>query len=278
MIAFAIYAATGAVAGFLAGLLGVGGGLIIVPALVFAFAAQQFPENYIAHIALGTSLASIVFTSIASLRAHHRHAAVRWDIVRGIAAGIVVGTLLGTSLATLLTSTYLKWFFVVFVFYVATQMLFGLQEKLAATVAAGGGLSPATEKLPGAAGVFGVGAIIGAVSALVGIGGGTLSVPFMTWCKLRLHTAIGTSAAIGFPIAVAGTVGYAINGIAADVALPRWSIGFVYLPALAGLVATSMLTAPIGARLAHRLPVNRLKKVFAALLYIIGIRMAWSLI
>ena len=262
--AFALYLAAGAVAGFLAGLFGVGGGLIIVPALIFVFAAQQFPAEYIAHIALGTSLASIVFTSVASLCAHHRHGAVQWSVVRRISPGIVVGTLLGTVLATVLSTVFLKLFFVAFVFYVATQLLADFHPK-------------PSRGLPARFGMFIAGNIVGAVSALVGIGGGTLSVPFMTWCNVKLHDAIGTSSAIGLPIALAGTVGYVVNGLWAPHSLPPGSVGFVYLPALLGLVLASVLTAPLGARVAHRLPVKPLKKIFALLLYAIGARMAWGI-
>ncbi|MDP2963226.1 MAG: sulfite exporter TauE/SafE family protein [Sulfurimicrobium sp.] len=257
------YLLTGIVAGFLAGLLGVGGGLVIVPVLTFIFTAQHFPASHILHLALGTSLASILFTSVSSLRAHHAHGAVNWQLVRGVTPGILAGTFLGTVLAAQLSSNFLKGFFVMFVYYVATQMLLNIKPK-------------PTRQLPGWGGLFGAGSIIGGVSSLVGIGGGTLSVPFMTWCNIKMHQAIGTSAAIGFPIALAGAVGYIVNGLG-TAGLPEYSLGFVYLPALAGLVLASVLTAPLGARLAHRLPVPQLKKIFAALLYVLGTRMLVSM-
>ena len=258
-----LYLLLGLFAGFLAGLLGVGGGLVIVPVLVFIFSAQHFPEASILHLALGTSLGSIIFTSISSLRAHHAHGAVDWHIVRTITPGIVTGTLLGSVLAAQLSTHFLKVFFVVFLFYVGTQMLLNIKPK-------------PTHKLPGLGGMFAAGNVIGSVSSLVGIGGGTLSVPFMTWCNVKMHQAIGTSAAIGFPIAVAGAAGYVANGLAVK-GLPQYSLGFVYLPALAGVVLASMLTAPLGAKLAHKLPVGKLKKIFAILLYTLGVKMAWSL-
>lgn len=264
MLAWLLYAATGAVAGFLAGLLGVGGGLIIVPALIFIFAAAGFAPDYIAHMAVGTSLGSIVFTSISSLRAHHRRRAVRWPIVRALSPGIVVGTLLGAVLATVLSTEFLKGFFVLFVFYVGTQMLLDFRP-------------PPARALPGPRGLFASGGVIGIVSALVGIGGGSLSVPFMTWCNVKLHDAIGTSAALGFPIALAGMIGFASMGLTIDAPLPRGSIGFIYLPALVGLIAASVITAPLGARAAHALPVTQLRRGFAVLLYLIGARMAWGL-
>ena len=257
------YLLTGIVAGFLAGLLGVGGGLVIVPVLTFIFTAQHFPASHILHLALGTSLASILFTSVSSLRAHHAHGAVNWQLVRGVTPGILAGTFLGTVLAAQLSSNFLKGFFVMFVYYVATQMLLNIKPK-------------PTRQLPGWGGLFGAGSIIGGVSSLVGIGGGTLSVPFMTWCNIKMHQAIGTSAAIGFPIALAGAAGYIVNGLG-TAGLPEYHLGFVYLPALAGLVLASVLTAPLGARLAHRLPVPQLKKIFAALLYVLGTRMLVSM-
>jgi uncharacterized membrane protein YfcA len=257
------YIGLGLFAGFVAGLLGVGGGLIIVPVLTFIFAAHHFPDSYIVHIALGTSLASIVFTSISSFRAHHAHGAVNWKIWREVTPGIITGTLLGSVLAADLSTAFLKVFFVVFLFYVGTQMMLDIKPK-------------AARELPGLPGMFAAGNVIGGVSSLVGIGGGTLSVPFMTWCNVKLHQAIGTSSAIGFPIAVAGAVGYIANGLRVE-NLPEHSLGFVYLPALGAIAVASVLTAPLGAKVAHRLPVKKLKKIFAVLLYTLGVRMAWSL-
>ncbi len=259
-----LYALTGAFAGLLAGLLGVGGGLVIVPILSWVFAAQHFPDSHILHLALGTSLASIAFTSLSSLRAHHCHGAVDWRVVAATAPGIVLGTLAGSLLVARLSTPFLKGFFVCFELYAGTQMLLNLRPK-------------PSRQLPPLPGMLAAGGIIGGVSSLVGIGGGTLSVPFMTWCNISMHRAIGTSAAIGFPIALAGTAAYIANGLRVA-NLPVASVGFIYLPALAGLAAASLLTAPLGARLAHRLPVARLKKVFAFLLYILAIRMASDLL
>ncbi|BCK88469.1 hypothetical protein MIZ01_2273 [Sideroxyarcus emersonii] len=254
-----LYLAAGSIAGFLAGLLGVGGGVVIVPILMFIFAAQHFPADHMIHIAIGTSLASIMFTSVASLRAHHRHGAVDWSIVQRITPGILVGTLAGTFLVAKLPASLLKGLFIVFLFYVATQLILNIKPK-------------PTRQLPGTGGIIAAGGIIGLVSSFVGIGGGALSVPFMTWSNVKMHNAIGTSAAIGFPIAVAGTVGYLLNGWSvAD--LPEGSLGFIHLPSLAGLVVASVLIAPLGARAAHRLPVATLKKVFATFLFVIGVKM-----
>lgn len=259
-----LYAAVGAVAGVLAGLLGIGGGLVIVPMLVFCFTWQGISNDLLMHLALGTSMASIIFTAVSSFWAHHKRGAVHWVVVRRIVLGIFVGTFLGTFVAARMSTGFLKGFFVVFLYYVAVQMLTGKKPK-------------PSRQLPGNAGMFGAGSVIGLISSLVGIGGGTLSVPFMLWCNMSVHSAIGTSAAIGFPIAIAGTIGYVFNGWgAAD--LPRYSAGYVYLPALIGLVCSSILTAPLGVRLAHSLPVGRLKRVFAFLLLIVATRMLWSLL
>lgn len=263
MIWFAGYLLLGAVAGFFAGLLGVGGGAIMVPVLALLFAAQGMPAEHLMHVALGTSMAAIVFTSVSSLRAHHRHGAVRWPIVRRIAPGILIGTFAGAQLASLIPTRPLAIFFTLFMSYVALQMLANVKPK-------------PSRQLPGPLGMFAVGSGIGAVSALVAIGGGSLSVPFMTWCNVKMHEAIGTSAAIGFPIAVAGTLGYLVGGWSAG-GLPAWSVGYVYLPALAACVVMSMLTAPLGARAAHSLPVATLKKLFAGVILLLLAKMLHGL-
>lgn len=264
MMLWLLYPVFGAAAGILAGLLGVGGGIVIVPMLVFLFSAQGFPPQHIMQMALGTSLGSIVFTSISSFRAHHRRGAVRWPVVYRISPGILLGTFGGTWIAAWLSTPALKVFFVCFLYYVAFQMLANYKPK-------------PTRELPGTAGMFAAGLVIGVVSSLVGIGGGSLSVPFLAWCNVPLHQAIGTSAAIGFPIAVAGTLGYIVNGWGVP-SLPSGNLGFLHLPALAGIALFSMLTAPLGARLAHRLPVSRLKRIFAVFLILVATRMVWGLL
>ena len=258
----AAYVGLGLVVGFVAGLLGVGGGLIIVPVLIFLLHAQGLAAGMEPQLALGTSLASILFTSLSSVRAHHRHGAVEWPLVRRIAFGIVLGTLAGALLAAQMSALLLKGVFVVFLFYAAIQMWLDFKP------------APHRE-LPGCAGTTLAGGVIGAVSSWVGIGGGTLSVPFMLWHNIPLHRAIATSAAIGFPIALAGAAGYAVGGWGLD-GLPAGSLGFVYLPALVGIVLGSVLTAPLGARTAHRLPVRPLKRLFALLLFTLALRMAWT--
>ena len=258
------YCGVGAMAGFLAGLLGIGGGLVIVPMLIYVMGARGVSAEVLMHVALGTSMASIMFTSVSSFMAHHRRGAVRWEVVRRIVTGIFTGTFLGSCFAAAMSTRFLKGFFCVFLYVVATQMLVNKKPK-------------ASRELPGALGMFGTGNIIGWVSSFVGIGGGTLSVPFMVWCNIPIHHAIGTSAAIGLPIAVAGTVGYIYNGMGLH-ALPAYSIGYINLPALFGIASVSILTAPLGARLTHKLPVDKLKRVFALLLYGVGTKMLTELI
>ncbi len=259
-----LYLAAGAVGGLLAGLLGIGGGLVIVPMLTFIFTSQGLAHEHILHMALGTSLASILFTSISSMISHHKRGAVVWAVVGKITPGILVGTFVGAWIASMLSTNFLKGFFGIFLLYVATQMLMGMKPK-------------PTRDIPGTTGIFCAGGIIGVFSSLVGIGGGTLSVPFLAWCNIKIHKAIGTSAAIGLPIAVAGSLGYIVNGMGVQ-GLPEFSLGFINLKALLGIVTASVLTAPFGAKLAHSLPIDKLKKIFALLLYIVGTKMLASII
>lgn len=264
MIELTTYIGLGVAAGLLAGLLGVGGGIVIVPMLTFTFSLQHLPQEHIQHLALGTSLATIIFTSIASLRAHHARGAVNWPVVRRITPGILLGTFSGSWCAAALSGNFLKIFFILFTFFVAWQMLSNTLPK-------------ASRQIPGLCGLFGAGSIIGGISSLVGIGGGSMSVPFLIWCNLNARAAIGTSAAIGFPIALSGAAGFLVNGLGAA-GLPPHSIGYIYLPALAGIAVTSYLTAPLGAKLAHKLPVPRLKKGFAILLIATGCKMLYGLL
>lgn len=258
------YLALGLFSGFFAGLLGIGGGLMMTPALAMMFAAQAgFPADETLHLALGTSMATILFTSISSLRAHHRHGAVLWPVVVTITPGILCGTLLGTLIVARVPAQPLAVFFAFFVCFVAVQMLFNVKPK-------------AARELPGSAGLFGVGSVIGGVSSLVSIGGGSLTVPFLTWCNVRVQNAIGTSAAIGLPIAIGASLGYVFNGWGRP-GLPEWSLGFVYLPALVCLAAASMAAAPFGAKLTHSLPVATLKRIFAVLLVLLAAKMLWGI-
>jgi uncharacterized membrane protein YfcA len=260
---WAAYLAIGVAVGFLAGLLGIGGGMVMVPMLVFVFTAKGFPAEHMMHLSLATSMATIVFTSLASVRAHHRHDAVDWAVARAMAPGIVVGALAATLAAGFVPTRPLAIFFTGFMFFAATQMFFEVKPK-------------PSRQLPGAAGLFGAGALIGGFSSLLAAGGAFLSIPFLAWCNLPLKRAIGTAAANGFPIAVAGSAGYVLNGLRVE-GLPEGSLGYVYLPALALIVAASMPLAPLGARLAHRLPVRRLRIAFALVLLALALRMLANL-
>jgi uncharacterized membrane protein YfcA len=253
------FLAVGSVAGVLAGLLGVGGGLIIVPALIWVFRGTGVADHVVAHLAVGTSLATIVATSLSSIRAHHARGAVRWPIVARLAGGIVAGTWLGAAVADQLPTAALQRAVGVFALLVAVQML-------------AGGRAEGHRDLPGTLGMTGAGAVIGAVSGVVGIGGGSLTVPFLTWCRVGMREAVATSAACGFPIALAGTVGFVVTGLDAP-DLPPGSTGFVSWPAFAGVALASILTAPVGAHLAHTLPVPVLKRVFAAVLVLVGAKL-----
>jgi len=258
------YLALGLLTGLLAGLFGIGGGAVMVPVLTVMFAAQGFAPEYVVHLALGTSMATIIPTSLSSLNAHHKHGAVLWSAVRGLAPGILLGTFAATFLAAILSPRPLAIFFCVFMSYVAAQMILNRKP------------SP-SRQLPGALGLASVGAGIGSISALVAIGGGTMTVPFLTWCNVRLQTAIGTSAAVGLPIALAGATGYLINGWG-TAGLPDHTLGFVYWPAVLAMAAASLFSAPLGAKLAHKLPVATLKKLFAALIIVLALQMLRTVI
>mgnify|MGYP001388238315 CR=1 FL=1 len=258
------YVMLGLASGFIAGLFGVGGGLTIVPILLLLFQAQGFPDAQIMHLALGTAMATIVVTSISSMRAHHRQGGVRWDIFRSMAPGLVGGTLLGSLFASRVPTDAMAMAFTVIVYWAALQMLLDIKPK-------------PTRQLPGSGGLLGVGGLIGGVSSLVAAGGGFLSVPFMVLCNVPIRQAVGTSAALGFPIAAAGVVGYIAGGWGvAD--LPGPHLGFVYLPAFVGVVVSTVFMAPVGARMAHRLPVKQLKRAFGVMLALLASKMLWNLL
>ena len=255
------YLGVGAVAGVLAGLLGVGGGIVIVPVLLWLFRGLGFDESLVLHLAIGTSLGTIIATSLSSIRAHHRRGAIRWPLVLRLAPGIIVGAWFGAWLADQIATLWLQRLFAIFLLLVAAQML--LNPRIAEHAS-----------LPGPAGMAGAGSVIGTVSALVGIGGGTMTVPFLMWHGQRAVNAVATSAACGLPIALAGAAGFVVAGWG-QANLPAGATGYLYWPALAGIVATSVLTAPLGAALAHRLPVATLKRLFALLLFAVAMRLLW---
>lgn len=257
------YLFIGALAGFLAGLLGIGGGVVMVPLFVFVFAAQGALAQHVLHMALATAMATIMFTSISSVRAHHAHGAVDWRVARMMAPGMLAGAFAAALVAGLIPTRPLAAMFTALMLYAATQVLFDLRPK-------------STRELPGVGGVFAAGALIGAVSSLLAAGGAFLSIPFLSWCNVPVRRAIGTAAANGFPIAVAGTAGYVIQGWRVE-GLPAASFGYVYLPALAFVAVVSMLVAPLGARLAHRLPVKQLRMLLALMLYVVAVRLLMRL-
>ena len=257
-MAFLLYLLLGSAVGILAGLFGVGGGTIIVPALVLSFTAMGVSPEVMTHLAVGTSLATIAFTSINSTLEHHRKLAVDWHLVRWMTVGLLGGVLLGSVTAAAIAGEYLQKIIGLFAVAIALQMALDLKPK-------------AEKPLPGKGGLIGAGGVIGWASAIFGIGGGSLTVPFLTWRSLPMQQAVATSAACGLPIAVFGAIGFIINGHARAELLPEWSLGFVYLPALIGISATSMIFARFGARLAHRLPPRVLKRLFAVLLFAVGL-------
>jgi uncharacterized protein len=247
-------AALGLCTGFLAGLLGIGGGMIMVPFITVILSGRGVAPDLAVKMAIATSMATIIFTSVSSVRAHHKRGAVRWDIVKLLAPGIVIGAALASlGVFSLLKGSSLALLFAAFVAFSATQMLLNKKPQAART-------------LPGPAGQLGAGTVIGFLSGLVGAGGGFVSVPFMTWCNVAIHNAVATSAGLGFPIALANALGYVVSG--QGVAnLPPGSLGYVYLPALVVIGIASVLMAPVGVKAAHALPVASLKRVFASILY-----------
>ncbi len=255
----------GVVVGFMAGLLGIGGGGIMVPTLTTIFLSQGIPVEQVVHMALGTAMASIVVTSFASMKAHHQKGAVMWDVVKVMAGGVIIGTFAATFLATYLKSAQLAIFFAIFMAYVSIQMAIDKKPK------------PSRE-LSSPKALFGAGTLIGIISALVSIGGGSLSVPYLVWQNVDLKKAIATSAAIGFPLSIAGTLGYMLNGMLHTSGSTQMMLGFVYVPAVVLISIMSYFTAPFGAKMAHSLPVGKLKKIFALLLMILSLKMLSSVL
>jgi uncharacterized protein len=253
------YLMLGAFAGLIAGLLGVGGGLVIVPVLSMLFTAHGFAQQHVMHLAVGTSLATIVVTSFSSAYAHHRRRSVHWPGFRRLSVGILLGSGLAALLAGRIAGSALRVCFGVFELLVAAHLAFGRPPR-------------AQRTLPGTSGLIAAGGIIGAVSALLGIGGGTLTVPFLLWCNLPVRQAVGTSAACGLPIAAAGTLGFVVSGYGSN-GLPAGALGYLYWPAALGIASASLLAAPAGAWLAHRVRAESLKRAFAALLALLGTRM-----
>ncbi len=254
LLLFAELFGLGLLIGYFAGLLGIGGGMLMVPFMVFVLSSQGVGDAVLVKVAVATSLATICFTSLSSVWAHHQKGAVLWPVALVLAPGILIGSLAGANLAVALPAKALTVFFAVFVTFSATQMLLNKKPKPG-------------RSLPGAIGMFGVGSVIGVLSSMVGAGGAFVSVPFMTWCNVSIHKAVATSAALGFPIALAGSLGYVLAGLGRP-DLPAGALGYVYVPGLISIALGSMLTAPLGARAAHRMDIAPLKKIFALFLYL----------
>jgi uncharacterized protein len=253
----------GSITGFLAGLLGIGGGMLLVPFMTALLTAKGVPIELVLKLAIATSLATIVFTSLSSVRAHHQRGAVNWSAFWLLAPGILIGALLGAQITARLKATWLATFFALFLVFLATQMFLDRKPKPG-------------RNLPGRFGGVAAGSTIGLLASLVGAGGGFASVPYMLWCNVSMHNAVATSAALGLPIAFFGTIGYIVAPQGAG--LPWGTIGYVYIPAVLAIGAASVVTAPLGAKAAHSLPTGKLKKLFALLIYLLAAYMVWSVL
>lgn len=262
MLELLVLLVAGGFAGLVAGLLGVGGGIVLVPVLLFVFEQQAVDRSIVMHMALGTSLATIVVTSLSSIVAHQRKGAIVWPVVKRMTPGILVGALAGAGVADLLDSDTLKRMFAPFLVIVAYQ----LASKRTVD---------SSRELPGALGLTGVAGGVGALSSLFGIGGGSLNVPFLTWCGMPVRKAIASAAAMGFPIALAGAAGFVVSGWNSEV-LPPQAFGYIHLTAFLSVVAASTVTAPLGAHLAHVVPETLIKKIFAVLLVALSLKMLFG--
>ena len=251
-----LYILLGCGTGILAGMLGVGGGQIIVPGLIYVFYRQGVSGDVLMHVAIGTSLSTIVFTSLSAIYAHHRRGAVLWKAFIQFAPGILLGSLLGAACADYLRSRTLMIIFGVVLILLAVQMLLDFSPKPSRTLPSNGAMAA-------------TGTAVGWLSALVGIGGGSMVVPFLVWCNQSIRAAIATGAACGLPVALAGTVGFAVAGWGKNEPM-AWSTGYIYWPACLGIVTASILAAPLGAKLAHSLPTKTIKRFFSIFLVIAG--------
>lgn len=263
-LALAVYLVLGAVAGVLAGLLGIGGGLVLVAALVWLLPGQGVPAEQAVHVALATALASIVMTGLSSARAHHRRGSVLWRTAAWLVPGMLVGGWLGSLLATRLDGSLLRAFIAIYCYVAALQL--GLDWPRA---------RPERADPPAGPGYVAAGSFIGALSALVGIGGGSMTVPLLVWRGVRPVRAVGTSSACGVAIALASAAGYAAHGPAPGT-LPAGSWGYVFLPAAIAIAVASVLTAPLGTKIAHRISGLALRRLFAGFLLLVGTSLWWG--
>ena len=251
--------------GFIAGLLGIGGGMMMVPFLMYFLNQLETPADITLKMAIATAMSTIVFTSISSVYAHHKKQAVRWDLVKGLAPGIVIGSFISSvGVFSIFKGTTLAYFFEGFVFFSATQLFINKKPK-------------PSRQMPQTPGMVLAGSTIGFMSGLVGAGGGFISVPFMVWCNVSIRNAVATSAALGFPIALANAFGYVASGWALE-GRPLGSIGFIWIPGVVLIAMCSVLTAPLGVKVAHILPVKQLSRIFALVLYALSIYMFYQTI
>jgi len=247
----------GGVSGFLAGLLGIGGGMILVPFMIIVFNHLNFDQSLIVHMAIATGMATILFTSASAILAHHRHHSIDWKLVAALSPGMIIGGLVGGSeLFEALKTSWLSLFFAIFIVYSSIQMFLNKKPH-------------AGRELPGPIGLYSFGAFAGVLSSLVGAGGAFVTVPFMLWCNVKPHIAMASSSGLGFFIAAAATFGY-MYGSWGLANLPPGSLGFVYVPAVACIVVISIFTAPLGAKMARKLNIAQLKRVFGVLLFFIA--------
>ncbi|WP_350560819.1 sulfite exporter TauE/SafE family protein [Psychrobacter sp. CAL346-MNA-CIBAN-0220] len=261
-----IFLVIGALAGFAAGLFGVGGGTIIVPLLFIVFTQMGYSPDNIMHLALGTSLATIIVTSISSLMAHNKKGAVLWPVFKNLAPGLAVGCFLGAGIAGQISGLYLQLIVGVFLLWVAYKMFMGGKKQVDTNINDTG-----SDKiiLPSKPKQLAAGGVIGVASAIFGIGGGSLTVPYLTRYGVVMQKAVGTSAACGLPIAIAGALGFMVFGMQQEVNVPN-TIGFVHVYAFLGIGSMSFFTAKVGAKVAHMLSPQLLKKCFAVLLFVVG--------
>jgi uncharacterized membrane protein YfcA len=251
----------GTVSGVSAGLFGIGGGLIIVPVLVVLFGQHNFAAELVMIMSVATSLATIICTSISSVLAHHRLGAMAWDKVLRLGPGIIVGSVLGAIVADQMPKELLRLVFIVYLLYAAIHMAVASKPKPGRATS-----SACTDSIAGI--------IAGCLSAILGIGGGSLIVPFLVYFQMPMRNAVAVASACGFPIAVTSTVSYVLLGRSV-LSLPGWSIGYVYLPAFLGIVLTSVFTAPLGAKLANKIPAQQLKRYFSLLLFVMAAKLLW---
>ena len=260
-----LYILLGGFTGFMAGLLGVSGGGILVPLLTTIFTWQGMAESRTVHMALGTALTCMLLTSISSIRAHHIQGFVVWPIVGRMAAGIMAGAFITAQFAAQVSALYIAIFFSIFMLFVAVQMFANWKP------------APNTKSPMTRTELTGTGLGIGGISALAAVGGGFLTIAYLGYKNISMKKAVGTSAAIGLPIAAAGAIGYTISGWSSTTETP-YTLGYIYIPAFVAVSLSSILAAPLGARCSHSLPEIQLKRIFGIVCVLLSIKMLVSFV